>query len=413
MGIVTDLLGTRVTMELASVGGVEAPRTTKETPEVERVEPEALELAYLTDSITFNSINKVTQAIMSAGYEVTAKEEDVRNYFNDFLDTIGKVGEDITFTELLKTIFQNQAIYGNAYIELVYNKKLTKIVDLVALDPKRIDYAKTGAQKIALDKYGKPIGYTQKIPLGVSTEGLGDPAPKEVSLGPSEIFLMPERIAHFKLYTFGDRFYGVGLIEPGYKDIIYAKNIKDAQTNSIFTRGTGPIIDYVGDQDHYPTAEQIKSTAKKLSELKYSRYFAFPYWHDIQPLEIKHSDIVNDTIRYLQESQAASLGVPLAFATGSGERTNRATLSNQQRFLEFTLRDIVNRTIASIRKYIFSRISRTQKFKEIPDIRWGYLGTEEINDKAGRLNNYVKTGILKPEEARGYAMSSENLGQNE
>lgn len=411
MGYFEELLGTRRTLELAFSPFADegTPVTVKETPEIPRVDPKELEITYVTDSITFNSINLSNQIIMSAGCEIKAENQTIQKYFTDFLDNIGLVGEDITFTELLQAIFQNQFIYGNAYVELVYNKNMSKIVDLVSLDPKRMDYARAGDRKIVLDKYGKPVGYTQKIPWGVSKEGLGDPKPDRVNLDANEIFIKPERIAHFKLYTYGDRFYGVGRIEPAYKDIIYAKNIKEAQANSIYARGTYPLIDYVGDQDHYPTPNQLKEAVDQLSKMKHSRYFALPFWHDIQPLEVKQSDIVQDTLEFLRESQTASLGMPLAFATGSGEKTNRATLSNQQRLLEYTLRDIVNRTIANFRKYIFKRICMLENFDEIPTITWGYLGAEEINEKAKRIVDYVNSGIMLPEEAKDYAIKSENL----
>jgi hypothetical protein len=54
--------------------------------------------------MTFNGINKSTQAIMSAKYEIKCSDENVKNYFNNFIETIGKVGEDITFDELLYSI---------------------------------------------------------------------------------------------------------------------------------------------------------------------------------------------------------------------------------------------------------------------------------------------------------------------
>jgi len=354
---------------------VEAPETIKHTPVGTRVDPNELESCYVYDPITFNSINKATQMIMSADYGLQCKDEIIRSYFIEFFNKIGKVGEDITFDELIQGIYQDQMIYGNAYVETVLNKQKNLVVDLVLIDPKTIDYAKDTHGSILLDNYGKPKGYVQMYPYETPTEGKGDPAPKEVDLGTNHIFLIPERIVHFKLYTHGNRFYGLGLIEPAYKAILRKQNIEEAQTNSIYARGTYPILDYIGDENHFPTPAQIQNATDKLKMLQHNRYMALPYWHNVKPLEVKQSDIVENTLNYLREAQCSASGIPMAFATGSGEATNRATLNNQQQLLEYTLKDIVKRTTSIIDKYIFKRICDYKKFKEVPKLVWGTIGT--------------------------------------
>jgi hypothetical protein len=205
---------------LAESSSAPAQQSVKVTPEVVRVDPKELEQAYVSDSISFNGINKIGQMIMSAGYEIRAKDEEVKKYFTKFFHNVGAVGEDITFDEILDAVYRYQLIYGNAYVELVFNVKEDRIVDLCLIDPKRMDYAKDVTDKILLDKYGKPVGYTLSVTWGTDTTGKGDPIPKEyegkISLGSDRIFLLPKRICHFKLYTYGDRFYGLGLLEPAY-----------------------------------------------------------------------------------------------------------------------------------------------------------------------------------------------------
>lgn len=403
---------------------VETPRALSATIAVsddsyssaERVDAKELEGCYVYDPIVFNSVNKLVQTIMGAGWELRCdgeKSEETLNYFSSFLDNIGEVGEETTWEEMLSIIFQNQLIYGKHYIENVYNFNMKKIVDLVSLDPKKIDYARDNLGKVVLDENGRPLGYVQTVPMGVDTTGRGDPAPENVSLGNNKIFIRRDRIAHFKLYTYGDRFDGLGVVEPAYKSIVRRQNIEEAQANSIFTRGTYPVIAYVGDKEHYPTNNMIDNAINKISNLQHNRYFAFPYWYNVKPLEVQQSEIVDNTMRYLRENSSASLGLPLAFAVGSGEATNRATLTNQQQFLEFTLNDIVQRTIATIRKQIFKRICKLKRFPSVPYLVWGDVGAENVDDKSVRLNNYVKNGILLPEDVRSYALRSEELGELE
>lgn len=417
MGILKDFFGDvsskSVILSLDSKNEIPAQISIKATPETEDLPTDMAELerAYKRDPIAFNSVNKAVQMIMASGYEIIANSEEAKKYFISFFNNIGNVGEDITFDEVLEAIFKYQMIYGNAFVEIVFNKKMDRIVDLVLVDPKRMDYAKDASSKIALDKYGKPVGYTLKLPYGVTAKG--DAIPEEfknkVSLGSDQIFMLPQRICHFKLYTVGDRFYGVGLIEPAYKSIIRKMNIEEAQTNSIYSRGTYPVIATVGDEQHEPGPADIQSALDILTKLKHDRYISKPYWVKVDPLEVKQSDIVDTTLNYLRMNETSSLGIPMAFASGEGEKTNRATLNNQQKMMEFTLNDIVSKTLSTIRKYILKRISYYNGISEIPKIKWGDIGAEEINEKANRLVEYTKIGILTPEEIKEYVKKLEDL----
>jgi ribulose bisphosphate carboxylase small subunit len=411
MGILSNIMSGTRSINLAQSSSFPEQISIKQTPSEERVNRDELESAYRTDPICFNSINKAVQMIMSAGYDIVSELEEVKTYFTKFLEDIGKVGEDITFDEILESLFRYQMIYGNAFVELVFNKNMTQIVDLVLIDPKRMDYAKDSMGKILLDEYGKPAGYT--LTLSYGTIAQGDTPPEKfkgkISLSGNMIYMLPQRICHFKLYTYGDRFYGLGMIEPAYKSILRKLNIEEAQSNSIYTRGTYPVIAYVGDETHDPTAQDIKQTLENLAKLKHDRYFAFQHWIKVVPLEVKQSDIVDKTLEYLRLNETASFGIPLAFATGGGEATNRATLTNQQKVLEFTLTDIANRTVSTIQKYIFRRISLYNKQKEVPRLKWGAIRAEEPNEKANRISTYIKDGVIKPEEVSEFVRKSEGL----
>ena len=320
---------------------------------------------------------------------------------------------------MIPTIYQNLMIYGKHFIEIIYAegkkiKPLTKVVDFLSLDPKSMDYVRDQQGKIYLNESGNPVGYVQKLPYGTSAEGKGDKPPKGVSIqnlgGGEVIFLLPKRIAHFKLYTYGDGFDSVGLIEPAYKSIVRKQNIEEAYANNLFLKGN-VVMDMVGDSEHYPTPDMITNSSEKLSQMQYNRFFAYPYWHNVKVLDVGETQSLENAMRYYREDQTASLGLPLAFALGSGEATNRATLSNQQKFLEYTLRDIVKRVVSQIRKKLFRPISISENFDEVPRLVWGDIGAEDKNEKARRLVAYTnqKVGILKPEDVREYAVKSEEL----
>jgi hypothetical protein len=58
---------------------------------------------------------------------------------------------------------------------------------------------------------------------------------------------------------------------------------------------------------------------------------------------------------------------------------------------------------------VFKRICSYNNFKEIPDLIWGDIGAESLDDKATRLQNYVKVGALNPKVVETFALESEKL----
>lgn len=410
MTLFQEILGVKVITLASGAEGSAAPVTVGSSGfDGNRVKLEELEASFLYDPIVFNSITKKKQLIIAAGYELRAKQEKVRNFFLKFFASIGQVGEEMTLKQLFGIIFKNGYIFGKHFVELVYNEDMTKILDLYSPDPKTIDYARDAQRRIVLDEFGRPVGYVKTLPYGFV--GVGDePTNERVSLRGNQIFLKPERIAHFKLNTFGDGFDSIGSIEPAYKSIFRKHKIDEAQANLIYFRGSSPIIDYVGSPEHWPTPDMIDKATDNLSKMQHNRYFAVPFWHNIKTLEVNPTD-TTDISKSFTKDISASLGVPLALATGSGEETNRATLGTQLKFLEFSLMDDVQEVLEVFSKQILERISKLEGFKEVPEIIWGDIDAEDKNSKAERLARYanLRVGILKPEDVRPYAIKSEQL----
>lgn len=375
-----------------------------------------LNLAFRKEPQVFNSINLKTQMIMSTDHVLRCDNDEdgkVLKFFNEFLENLGNVGEESTEEEILEAIFKNQMKFGKYMVETVYNKNHKRIVDLALTDPLTMDFARNDLGSIIFDSVGNPVGYTQSLGPQANTDGKGDTPPNNVHLQQGQIFINPDRIAYFWLY--GEKVNPLGLIEPGYKSIIRKQNIQEAQTNSIYARGTFPIIDYVGSPERFPTPKMIANATSKLSQMQHNRYFAFPYWHRIEPLEVKQPDIVDNTVQGLKEEITASLGMPLAFSMGSGEATNRSTLNTQQKLLEFSLNDVVKKSLSAFRKQIFKRISELMKYKDkdgkliVPYYVWGDIRAEDKDAKATRLTNYLKNGGITPEFVMPFVIKSEDL----
>ncbi len=408
MKLISQLLGVNSTYdwdetEIRSKEKTSDPKAKRSTPTRKRIEGSELEAAYYQSPIVFNSINKIVQTILSGNPELVCKNEKILNYFNTFLENIGFIDGDSTWDELLEQIFRYQCIYGDAYIELIYNKKGDKIVDLALIDPKKIDYAKTKGDQIALDRYGRPLGYVEKLPYEQMVDSNGNQiestkVPNGVVLKANEIFIPPENIAHFKLYTVGEGFYGIGLVEATYQDILTQQNLEKDYGEKAHSTLFPIRYAKVGDLNHEPSPEKVQSILGKLKEAVYNTEIAVPYHVELGILTAKNTGDLRSFLEYFGDDVIAGMGIPKPYATGRGGDLTRAALDKMNQLFELSLRDIIARTTKTIEMQIFRRIAILQHFNEYPKYQWGPIGVEEATAKAERLLSYVDAGIIPPDD---------------
>lgn len=407
MRIISDILVNKKPT-IVSFGDTGQPKAIKTTPKIARVVPIELELTWANDATSFNGINKIVQTIMGTRHEIKAKNPQIQRYFEEFVENLGKSGSDITWDELLAQIFEHECIFGWAFVENVYNKSGNRIVDWDIIDPKKMDYAKDRMGNIVLDKFGKPVGYFEKLAYGTYVEDdtywknnnvLNDYPYKSIIQPPAgykAIFLKPEQIAIVKLFTVGDGFYPYGLIEPIYKTTLRKMNIEESLANAIYRHGFPIVWAQLGDLNHEPTPQHIESMLDKLKNISTKQEIATPYFYNLHILESKKFDKLSQSLDYYINQQVAGLGIPKPFATGGGEATNRATLGNQAALYNLTLKDIINRTSRAIEKYMFKPVADLEGFKEVPKLEWDSPGVDETEKRAKRILQWVKSGILSP-----------------
>lgn len=378
------------------------PLAMKVTPEIRRIELKELEEDYYSNPVIFNSVNKIVQILMSTNRNVVAQDDKVQSFFDEFIDNIGFSGGELSWDDLLEAIFRHQVVYGRSWVELIHNTKGNRIVDLDFIDPKTMDYAKTGAQQIALDKFQNPVGYVQTLPSMVAqsiTKRFQPPEGYNISLFSNQVFLPPERVAHLKLYTIGDGFYGIGLVEPIHITARSKVEMQTALVNAMWRAGFPTPVLKVGDREHEPTTAQVKKSFDKLKKMNYKYGFAMPFHNELQFLEAKHPEKLKEHLNYFIDQEITGLGLAKAFATGSGEAgTNRAILTRQEYVLKLTLKDIIIRTSRNIEAKLFHRIAQLEGFKETPRLKWGEVVLQELDSKAIRLIGYAKAGLLRPDE---------------
>jgi len=390
------LIENPITASFGSNDGGE-PESTKTTPTIPRVSLQELELTYLHNPSIFNGVNKIVQTIMSAPHSIEAENPKVKKFFVNFTKNLGNSGSEITWEEMLSTIFKHQCIYGRTWVENVFNKRYNRIVDWDLIDAKKMDYAKDANEKIVLDKYDTSVGYFESIPyMEPELKNAEDKKqlPERVirPQGAKTIFFKPEQLAQIKLYTVGDGFYPIGLIEPIYKTSIRKMNVEEALANAIYMHGFPIIWAQLGDLNHEPTPEQIQTILAKLKETSYKREIATPYYYNLKMLEGKFPTKLIDPLDYFSKQEISGLGLPQSVVTGS------TAIKNQAAMFYLTLRDIVRCTTSAIEKYMFARVCKYEGFKEVPTIKWDMIGAQELDQKAKRIVKYVQAGVLIPDK---------------
>lgn len=299
------------------------PKTKKTTPAVPRVSMLELELNYLHNPVISNGINKIVQTIMSGEHVIAAKDKRVLSYFNNFVENLGSSGSYITWEEILSLTYKYQCIYGWSWIENIFNEKGNRIVDWDIIDPKTMDYARESNDRMALDKFSRPLGYVQSLPydfpLSNSETRLPEHVRGKVMLPNNGLFLEPKQIALIKMFKIGDGFYPIGLVEPAYKASLRKLNIEEALANAIWRHGFPIFLAKLGDDNHAPTPQLIQSILEKMRDASHKQEMAVPYYYDISILESKKSEKLREHLEYFRQQEVTALGIPMPYATGGGE----------------------------------------------------------------------------------------------
>jgi len=379
------------------------------TREIKRVDKEELEYTYLYDEIVFSSINKYVQVMMSGRHFLDAKDKKNVEVLSKFLENLETAGDLIDWEELKELIIKSCLVYGWQPLEQVRDEQ-GKIISYKYIDPKTIDYAKDSQGNILLDSDGEVLGYTQKMPDSVNiSNSFKDPIPESIDLPTNSIYLKAERIIIIGLYDIGSKYYPSGIVEPIYNASKRKANMSKALTNAIHRHGFPIIWARIGDQNHQPTRAQIDDMLEKLKKLDYSNEIATPYYYEITMLEGKHVDKLQEYLNYSITQQIAGLGIPKPYALNSGEGSNRSTLDNQSRLFNLVLEDIWKKIANSIRRKIFAPISKQLGLSEVPRLNSEALGVDEIENKSLRLMNYIREGVLSPEQLEEYIKQVEEL----
>jgi len=362
-----------------------------------RISPRELKYAAYTDPICFNTLNKTTQLILSAGYRLEGDSKQIE-VVDRFTNSLALKGTSTDWETVQELTFKNQLIFGRAFIEKIYNKQHTRIVDLDLVDPEVIDYARDYMGNIVLDENGDPKGYVEYIPYGVTMPKVIIPFPNDIKPVSNGIYVPADRMIHFSLYPMGDGINDYGIIEPVYPSIQQKKNVQDSFSSFLVRLGYPILAMYVGDDQHEPSENQLKNALEEGRKIKNRDVLALPYWAKATIIEPQAPEGMREQLNYFNDEIIAGLGMPKAFSTGGGEETNRATLARQEYLAKIGLKNIMRRTYYVWNTQLFKPLCEQEEIKGYPRAVPNEIALEELDSRADRIDKYARAGILTPDK---------------
>jgi HK97 family phage portal protein len=337
-----------------------------------------LENIYKTEQMLFQAVNIISNFAISKGYEFVI-DENIKEQIEQ-REIASEFDSRVNLPKLLTDVVRHLHIYGNAYLEIVFSKtEKDKVVDLVLIDPKTINFKKTGTGEIDLDDQGKIKGYIQKV-------------------GTKEVDLEPDQVIHFRINTIADSLTGTGIIEPVTQLIEAKRNIELGLAESVYRHGFPQFHVKLGDKEHQPEGEQVEEESEKYKKINSKSEFVTPYYYDIKVLEAPSLSGGDNYLKYFVNQIVAGTGVPKSILLGSGEDSNRSTsVTHQQNFFLYIAG--VQMVISStLEKFLFTKLL---KVEENPvHMQFNSLKAKTDLELAQEREIYLKYGVVTPDEVR-------------
>lgn len=368
-----------------------------------RKDPEKLEKLYYLEPLLFAGINFYVSQVVGGGFDLEGKEDKSFNVINEFVEY-----SDLDFK--LQKVVQDICIFGNAYLELIWTKDHSRIVDIATVDAKSMQFIKDRDGRIMLDQQAKPIGYIQEIKglgrnneyteeLEELVEGKGGD-PSEVSTGLRGIPFAREDIAHFKFNSLSDDMLGVGLIEPLYGLVILKIEVEESLGNGLKKSGFPLYIANIGEEGvHEPTQQEIRDFNENvLSEVEDMDAITVPYFYDIDVKSPGNIEKLNNYLDYFSEQICSGLGIPqsvLLKGTRISTGVTDISADQLQKNIEVRQKNLNH----YVKDEIFSKVLDSYEidYDQIPEIEFETLSPKVLTQKSSRLSEMARAGILTPD----------------
>lgn len=305
------------------------------------VSDEDLLLSFKSTPIINRFIRYRADLIMSRGYHFEYPDKESEEIITQFLKSVKR--NDLPFHNEFDIFLRDICIdcdwSGNAYLQLVQNKKGTKIVKLHKLHPLFVDYIRDEKGEIVFDELGDPEGYTisGEHPGNADVAGIDD-------------------IAHLIFERVGDELLGTSLILPAFRTAERLVNIDWAMAKALYKHGLPTRSVSVGDSDHEPDADEIDKVAEEVSDIDSAAEYTHPYWYDVTTIDPKWPARVEEVPNYFMSKLIAISGIPHHILLGEETIGTRATAESLQQGLAILLAPLQKKIKSLVEDQIFRAV---------------------------------------------------------
>lgn len=344
--------------------------------EVMRVPKVLLEQAYIRRPVVFNIVNKHVHGVLRYKpiiISTSTEDKDKLVGLNKRLKLCPVV---------LPQILTDLVVYGETWHEYIYERKNRMVIKLDNRDPKFMDISRvnnsgnifamndTGCLgKPLVDDKGDPEYYVQYLD---SSQKINDiyKSRKVSQCGKDAIKFNINELLHITLFTVGDSYEGLGVIEPMYNIIKNKGDVERSITHAILRIGNPLIYALVGDQRVMPSPNLINEVSESIKNANERTGITLPNYVQLGLLQAKNPNKLTENLHYFNSMMVAGSGLPESLATGAGEGSNKHTLEGLMISLEGVYTLIRERISDTLGYHLLPYIQDNEGFKGDLSLYW-------------------------------------------
>ena len=331
----------------------------------------AIEGVYKTNSILFTAINKKAQLVASEGLFIETKRPDIEDAFN-------KLVKDLNLNYKIEQISKQLMLYGNCYVEVVRNA-LGNISGLVLIDPKSV--------VIEHNEFGDISNFFQKTDKGQFIE------------------LGTDNIIFFRINETTDGVYGIGMVEPLWRDLTIYENIQDGTANYVYRKGFPKWVLTLGDANdpNYKNISKtvIDSVGNDLIDIDNRKEFVVPWWYKFSTIDGDNSKVnLSEYQDVAQKNLTMGLSAP-KILMGIGEDVNYASSRAIYDLIKPEIRQQQNIILRQLNDNIFGIwLSKFGLTTELTEITFNELDFSDQYEESQMIVEQYNVGLITREFAQ-------------
>lgn len=298
-------------------------------------------LAFQSSWIMNRAIRFRADLIVARGFHLEYPDDKSKEIIKRFLKNVKLNSPDhFDLNSILRSCCIDTDWSGNGYLQLVPNIKNKKIVKLHPLHPLYADYQRESNKTIKMDDSGEPVGFSY-VPKGDSLK---------------ELTLNRDEVAHLIFEKVGDMLLGTSLILSVFRSIERLTNIDWAIAQALYKHGLPTRSISVGDANHEPTGDDIKTVAEEVAGIDSAAEYTHPYWQQVTTIDPKWPSGVDAIPKYFVQHVVTASGIPHHILLGEERVGTKATAQSLQRALSLMLDPLQLRLKSLVEDQIFRHV---------------------------------------------------------